>query len=634
MAQPVSRNEAQRLRPDSDQWPHLRPGPPRYRRLAPFFASVLELVDTILVQSDDMKERFVEAGAPPAAVATGGNLKYDFTPAAISPRSPALAFIEAFPEAPLWIAASTSADEHIEEESFVLEAQQKLAGWRLILAPRKPERFDAVADRLARSGLRWTRRSAMDDARADVLLLDSIGELSGLFALSRAVFMGGTLADRGGHNILEPAIFGKPVIVGPHMENFREIAEDFERAGAMVRIGSGAELADAVLAAAADPAIGRRARAAAENKKGASERAAAAVLALYDSRYPCERDPQPLFGFLWFLSLIWRVTSAWDRRRKTARRARLPVPVVSVGNITTGGTGKTPVTIAILQAFRAFRPGMLTRGHGRTSHENVLFLNESDDLPVSTTGEEARLCMRAARVPIGIGADRFQVGQQLLEAADPGLLVLDDGSQHLQLHRDFDLVLVDALRPFGDGHLLPLGRLREPLDGLARAHAFVITRSDEVPGTNAIESVLRRYNPAAPVFRARTAPAGWFSGQGREFAPGEMPFKNRRVVAFCGLGNPQAFWKTLRRLGIEPAACYDYEDHHKYRPSEIRRLAQHARDMGADVLLTTSKDAVNLDADYVTILGTMQLYWLEIRVEIERSEELFTLIRQECLRHR
>ena len=99
-------------------------------------------------------------------------------------------------------------------------------------------------------------------------------------------------------------------------------------------------------------------------------------------------------------------------------------------------------------------------------------------------------------------------------------------------------------------------------------------------------------------------------------------------MAFCGLGNPQAFWRTLRRLKIQPAARYEYEDHHQYTPSQIRRLAQHARDLGAEVLLTTAKDAVNLDAHYPAILGAVQLYWLEIRTEIDRREDLFRLIRQ------
>jgi tetraacyldisaccharide 4'-kinase len=218
----------------------------------------------------------------------------------------------------------------------------------------------------------------------------------------------------------------------------------------------------------------------------------------------------------------------------------------------------------------------------------------------------------------------------LLETVALNILFLDDGFQHLQLHRDLDLVLIDTLRPFGGGHLVPLGRLREPLKGLGRAGAFLITRADEAPNTKAIESVLRRYNSSAPVFRARTIPAKWRDAGGAEFEPDQFRalIEAKPTVAFCGLGNPRAFWKTLRRLEIEPLACYEYDDHHQYTPSEIRRLARHARDMGADVLLTTAKDAVNLDPDYHAIVGQVKVYWLEIRTEIEQSEEFFNLIRR------
>ena len=605
---------------------------PRYRRFAPLFSVVLPLCDRILAQSDEMKRRFQIAGALSGAVEVAGNLKYDLNPSPIEADSPALAFIHADHARPIWIAASTSADDHVEEEDFVIAAQRLCPHWRVIVAPRKPERFDAVAGRLRQCGLNWTRRSVLDNPAADVLLLDSIGELSGLFPYASVVFMGGTLANCGGHNILEPAMFGKPIIVGPHMENFREIAEHFERQHAILRIHSGEELHEAVVSAADDPGLGERARSAAEQKRGASTRAAEVVVALYESRYPSYRHTQPLHAFMWLLSLLWQAGSALDRKLRKLRSNQLPLPVVSVGNITTGGTGKTPVVIELLREFRASNAGLLTRGHGRTSRGNMFFLNETGNTPRSLTGDEAQLCMRKTGAPIGIGSDRYTAGEELLLTVDVRLFFLDDGFQHLQLQRDFDLVLIDALRPFGGGYLVPLGQLREPLAGLARANAFLITRADEAPNTKAIESVLRRYNSTAPVFRARTIATKWTDGGEAGFEPDHQSFKENRVVAFCGLGNPQAFWKSLERLGIQPVARYEYEDHHQYTPSEIRRLAQHARDMGAGVLLTTEKDAVNLHPDYPAIIREVKIYWLEITTEIARKEELFRLIRQR-LRH-
>jgi tetraacyldisaccharide 4'-kinase len=596
---------------------------PRYRKHAWFFGRVLSLCDRILVQSDEMRERFIAAGAPPAVVETGGNLKYDFKPGALASDSPVLKFIEGA-NGPLWVAASTSSDDGLEEEDFVIAAQRALTGWRLILAPRKPERFDIVARKLDATGLRWTRRTDLHDPAADVLLLDSIGELSGVFAHADVVFMGGTLAEKGGHNILEPALFGKPVIAGPHLENFRDIERHFEEHNALLRIRTGADLGEAVLRAANDPGLGTRALAAAEMERGATARTAEAVMRLYDACYPCDRPAQPVFMFLWFFAQLWKAGSAWDRSRKKKRARQLPVPVISVGNITAGGTGKTPATIELLHRLHEFHPAVLTRGHGRGTGDIVLLPKGDEQIPIAFTGDEAQLYVRGAHVPIGIGGERYEAGLQLLAAARVGVFILDDGFQHLQLKRDFDLVLIDSLHPFGGGQLLPLGRLREPLEGLARADAFIITRANEASNTNAIESVLRRYNRSAPIFRSYVVPRRWTNDQGEGIDI--LGMTHVRSVAFCGLGNPQSFWRSLDQLGVTPVETFDYGDHHRYTPSEIRRLARYAIGLGVDALITTAKDAVNLPPEFVEIVQPLRVYWLEIGVEIKGGAELMEMI--------
>jgi 3-deoxy-D-manno-octulosonic-acid transferase len=599
---------------------------PLYRKHAWLFGRVLSLCDRILVQSEEMRERFIAAGAPPAVVEIAGNLKYDFRPGALAGDSPVLQFITAAGNAhgPVWVAASTSSDDCVEEEDFVLAAQGALTGWRLILAPRKPERFDSVARKLEASGLRWTRRTALRDPEADVLLLDSIGELSGVFAHADVVFMGGTLAEKGGHNILEPALFGKPVIAGPHLENFRDIERHFEQHDALLRIQTGADLGEAVLRAAGDHGLGARALAAAEMQRGATARTADSVMKLYDSCYPSDRPAQPVFMFLWFFAQVWKAGSAWDLSRKRKRARQLPVPVVSVGNITAGGTGKTPATIELLHELRAFHPAVLTRGHGRGTGDIVLLPTGDEQIPVALTGDEAQLYVRGAHVPIGIGGERYEAGLQLLDAARVGTFILDDGFQHLQLKRDFDLVLIDSLHPFGGGELIPLGRLREPLDGLARADAFIITRANEASNTNAIESVLRRHNRSAPIFRSYVAPRRWTNDQGE--AIDILGMTHVRSVAFCGLGNPQSFWRSLDQLGVTPVETFDYGDHHRYTPVEIRRLARYAIGLGVEALITTAKDAVNLPPEFVEIVQPLRVYWLEIGVEIRGRAELMEMI--------
>lgn len=597
---------------------------PSYRKWAGLFGPVLALCDRILAQSEEMRERFAMTGAPRDRLEVCGNLKYDFTLVPLAADSPVRAFLAAANGRRLWIAASTSTDGRIEEEDDVIAAQRALPGWRVVIAPRKTHRFEAVAKKLEASGLRFTRRSDLRDPAADVLLLDSIGELAGMFEHCDAVFMGGTISEMGGHNILEPAMVAKPVVVGPHLENFREIEQHFEAHRAMLRIRDGNELGAAIARAADDVELGARALAAAGMKCGAAKRAADAVMALYESCYPCERRAQPGWMFLWFFSRIWRVASARDRRSKRARSKHLPVPVVSVGNVTAGGTGKTPVTLELLRDLARFRPGMLTRGHGRHTREIVVLPRGDERPPIERTGDEAQLYIRSTQVPIGIGADRFETGMRLLAEAKPGVLLLDDGFQHLQLHRDFDLVLIDALRPFGGGHLLPQGMLREPAEGLARADAFLITRSKAVANLPAIVAQLRRYNPQAPVYRAWLENRQWTNMSGEILDAGH--FRGTKAVAFCGLGNPESFWRSLADVGVKPLQQHHYGDHHRYSPAELRRLARHARESGAEVLLTTAKDAVNLCREFENVAAPLKVYWLEIGVGIDRREELLAQI--------
>ena len=222
---------------------------PRYRRYAWLFQAVLSRVDVILAQSAEMRHRFISLGAAPERVRVAGNFKYDFEARAAAADSPAHLLMERIRPRKVWIAASTMPPD---EDDAVLAAFRQLAarepGLLLVLAPRKPATFNDTAAKL--SDVPHLRRSQMGNGDAlalpGVLLLDTIGELSGLFSFADAVFMGGTLVDTGGHNILEPALFGKPVVTGPHMENFRAIAEEFRAAGASVEIAGAGELAAAV----------------------------------------------------------------------------------------------------------------------------------------------------------------------------------------------------------------------------------------------------------------------------------------------------------------------------------------------------------------------------------------------------
>ena len=200
------------------------------------------------------------------------------------------------------------------------------------------------------------------------------------------------------------------------------------------------------------------------------------------------------------------------------------------------------------------------------------------------------------------------------------VLLLDDGFQHRKLARDLDIVLIDALDPFGGGEVFPLGRLREPPAALARAGMVVITRSDITDLAPAIERAVRRWNPRVPVFRAGMRPVAWVEvGSDREHPVAAPPFT--RVGAFCGLGNPQSFRRTLGNLGVEPVDWVEFDDHHRYRPHELRRLAHHFAAQGATAAVTTEKDAVNLCEGHAELLAPLTLYWLKARMGIEREAE-------------
>jgi 3-deoxy-D-manno-octulosonic-acid transferase len=262
---------------------------PRYRLIRPFFRRVLADVDRFCMQSDESARRIVELGADQSKVTVTGSLKFDSLemPAVVShgkPRERVLRFFRLSPNRMVLVAGSTVRGE----EPAVLKAFSRLKGASpsalAILAPRQPERFGEV-ERLARdSGFVTARRSDLPidtEPRADVVVLDTIGELAQLYQVATVVFVGGSLVDHGGHNILEPAVFGKPILFGPHMQNFKEIVDAFVGNDAAVQVGSERDLEQAMVSLATDPVrrakLGAAARALVEANRGAKDKTLAVV---------------------------------------------------------------------------------------------------------------------------------------------------------------------------------------------------------------------------------------------------------------------------------------------------------------------------------------------------------------------
>lgn len=285
-------------------------------------------------------------------------------------------------------------------------------------------------------------------------------------------------------------------------------------------------------------------------------------------------------------------------KRGWLSRARLDAPVISVGNLTFGGTGKTPTVIALVRDLVRLgrRPAILTRGYKRRDDAQVVVLGPDPRQGVHEVGDEPlEMARRLPGVPVVVDADRERGGREAIRlGAD--VLVLDDGFQHLRLERDLDLVLIDAGDPWGGGRLPPLGRLREPVSGLNRAGAVLITKvpEDWRPVVEEIERAVDEIAPHLQVFvarmrstRVRVPGEGW---------TGVEVLAGRRVFAFAGLGRPQGFAETLVGAGAEIAGERWFPDHHDYNDRDFALVSTAAEAAGA-IAVTTTKDAVKLPTD-------------------------------------
>jgi len=614
---------------------------PRYRRFRFAFAPVLALPDVILAQSEANAGRYLELGAP--RVRAFGNLKYDAGPAPAEAPKFVRELLESVRPTAIWIAASTMPGlnpSDVDDDDVVIAAYRQLAatnhGLLLILVPRKPERFAAVAAKLREASIPFVRRSKETIPEGfelpAVLLLDSLGELAALFPLADVVFMGGTLANRGGHNVLEPAVSAKPIVVGPHMENFADVADDFQTHEAWVRIEGPDGLTPAVAALLGSVeqrrTLGERAAELAGKNTGVAARAAREILRAQDLAVPCWARPAVTDLLLWPLAQCWKLGNFLKQRRAARRSRALDRPVISVGGISMGGTGKTPFAEMLAKALRTrgLHPAILTRGYRRRSLDEYVLVRAGAQVSISYTGDEAQIYVRTGDAHVGIGSDRWEAGRKLEERFGTGAFVLDDGFQHRRLRRDLDIVLIDAFDPFPGRDVFPIGLLREPLTGLARAGAFVITRAESGRTYEGIRRMLQRVNRRAPILTATVEPRGWVCENDR--TPAAPPLGP--VVAFCGLANPDTFWNSLRQEGFDPVYTWRFGDHHHYRPHELRRLAYQAKELGAGALLTTEKDAMNLPENACALVAPLSIYWLKIAMVVREQEELMALIEAQC----
>ena len=304
--------------------------------------------------------------------------------------------------------------------------------------------------------------------------------------------------------------------------------------------------------------------------------------------------------------------------------SKLPAPVISVGNLTTGGTGKTPLVEWVSRTISngGERVCVLTRGYGRVNSRTQVVVSNGAELLTNAraAGDEPFLL---AQNLLGMAAvicnpDRITAGQWAMENLGTQVFVLDDGFQHLRLSRDLNIVTIDATDPWGGGSLLPHGRLREPRKSLSRADCVVMTRADQTEAVDSIKAVVQELAGDIPVFKSRMVTKSLRTLDGQPVVSPPQP-----TAAFCGVGNPESFFNQLRQEGHEPVFTRAFADHHQYKQSELDALVREAKAHYATSLITTAKDAVKIRSLHFEI----PCYILEIQISIDEEDQFVQLIR-------
>lgn len=305
------------------------------------------------------------------------------------------------------------------------------------------------------------------------------------------------------------------------------------------------------------------------------------------------------------------------------RPVSVDVPVISLGNVTVGGTGKTPMVAWCVQQLQAMglRPGILSRGYNA--------LEDDSGRPVAND-EKLLLDRLCPGVPHVQHRKRKIAADLLLANHDVDVIVLDDAFQHRQFHRDLDIVLVDATNPFGFKQLLPRGLLREPVRNLKRAECIVLTRADQASDLEQIIHVLQQFSSVEQVIPTVAFRCHSLINTGGDFCiPGDL--NKQRIGAFCGIGNPTGFRKTLAELDfcLSDDAFKTYPDHHHYTEEDTHHLATWAKEMGLTAILTTQKDLVKIPQMH---LGDTPLWSVAVEADFLSGQELLTSAIQRSVR--
>ena len=598
-----------------------------YRWIRPLLKPLLASFEFLAVQTAPDRERFIALGAPAERVHVTGSMKFDRRPVSTEDPCALRGKLGIAKNALVWIAGST----HPGEEETVWDAYARLRirfpTLVLVLAPRHVERTGELVSALAKRGLRVSRFSCPVPA-AQVVVVDEIGHLRSLYGLADAVFVGGSLVRHGGQNPMEAAALKRSVVSGPHVFNFQSVYDELLNDRAAYRVENTAALASAVEELLTDrakaEAMGLRAARVLERLGGAVERhlgfldAAVRRLATHEPHKPFRFGGVRFFylrlvregprnSLEGLLALMLRAASVFYGAGVFTARTfhirvikphRLSLPVVSVGNLTWGGTGKTPLVeyVARYVLSKGKRPLILTRGYGGDEWKEL-----QERLP------DARLA---------VGPDRKRAAQGSAALAETQLAILDDGFQHWRLHRDLDVVAVHALEAFGNRQLIPAGPLREPIRALDRADLVVLTHV-HLADERRLETLRRELEVRVGdhLVEAVHEPQYLYRASTGE----KMPLKHllsKTVVVFSGIGQPCTFEKTLEGTGARLGRALRFADHHGYSVEELRHIK--SEESLFDAVVTTEKDLMRAPALIKEIVDPLVL---RVSLRLVRGEE-------------
>lgn len=651
-----------------------------YRYMYGIWDDILNTVTRFCMQSSIDADYIASLGADRSKIFVTGNTKFDQTYAEVTEQDllnyrSQLGIEGAYP---VIVAGST----HPGEEKALLKVfkavRAEYPDARLLIAPRKPARAEEIAKLAESNGFDVGFRSKMLATGAEkhaVVMLDTIGELGRIYAVGDIVFVGGSLATTGGHNVLEPAAHAKPILVGPNMQNFKDSYSLLSKVGACKMVQNVDELVTETLDIVKNDErrqkMGDAALKVIEENRGADVRSINYLKELMDlyerpaqkyAEYPINirnlndeggkrlRHGDALIQYLtslaygpdtpfsgWLILGFLRLMSylyAFGVKAKLAlykigilRQHKLDACVISVGNITVGGTGKTPTAqkLAKVISEKGYRVVILNRGYRSNWHKDIGVVSDGTKISMTAdqAGDEAYLMAKTLPgIPVIIGKNRAITGKYAVEKFNAQVIIMDDGYQHWRLKRDLDVVLVDTLTMFGNGNVLPRGILREPLSNLNRANVFLLTKTDQSSAMNKIElrRMLTQHNDKAPVIESIHCPknfveiAEWYKDTGCATPLTELSHK--KVMVFSAIGNPSSFEQTLSSIGLELLEAVRYPDHHNYGMSEMQYISDRAKELQAVAVVTTAKDAVKIPTEFIYSQRSVPLYVLNMEIQV------------------